>query len=176
MQFRQDTAAKGPSRPNPFPLRRTKALNRHCPDLTPVQSQNSSRLLVNALRRECATVGRFLTVGIFNGLADLILFSILFYLAGWHLLVANIAAFMAAIALGFVLNKAWTFGDKSRGSQAILKGAAFGAVGAISLGIATGAIWLAAKLLPALVAKIVADLCAFAWTYLAARLLVFRRA
>ena len=128
------------------------------------------------LARELRKASRFVTVGIFNGITDLALFALLFYLAGWHLIVAHVVAFCTAIALGFVLNKIWTFEDRSRGGEAMLRGMAFAAVAAVSLGIATGAIWLAAKALPAMVAKVLADLCAFAWTYAAARFMVFRQA
>ncbi len=128
------------------------------------------------LARELRKASRFLTVGIFNGITDLVLFALLFYLASWHLITAHVVAFCTAIALGFVLNKVWTFEDRSRGGEAMLRGLAFAFAAAISLGIATGAIWLAAKALPAIVAKVLADLCAFAWTYAAARFMVFRQA
>ena len=128
------------------------------------------------LARELRKASRFVTVGIFNGITDLVLFALLFYLAGWHLITAHLVAFCTAIALGFVINKVWTFEDRSRGGEAMLRGLAFAAVAAVSLGVATGAIWLAAKALPAMVAKVLADLCAFAWTYAAARFMVFRQA
>lgn len=128
------------------------------------------------LRLEVHKASRFLTVGIFNGVTDLVLFAVLFYLAGWHLIVAHVVAFVTAIGIGFFLNKIWTFRDRSRGGEAVLKGVAFAVVSTISLAIATGAIWLAAKWLPAIVAKVAADLCAFAWTYVAARFMIFRRA
>lgn len=128
------------------------------------------------LALELRKASRFVTVGIFNGITDLALFALLFCLADWHLIAAHVVAFCTAIALGFLLNKVWTFEDQSRGGEAMLRGLAFAAVSAISLGIATGTIWLAAKALPAMVAKILADLCAFAWTYAAARFMVFRQA
>ena len=106
---------------------------------------------------------------------DIALFAVLYYLAGWHLILAHVVAFITAISIGFFINKFWTFRDHSRGGEAVLKGFAFLASSAISLGIATAVIWLAAQAMPAIIAKVVSDLCAFAWTYAAARLLIFRR-
>ena len=91
-------------------------------------------------------------------------------------LIANLISRTLGGCTCFILNKVWTFEDRSRGGEAMLRGLAFAFAAAISLGIATGAIWLAAKALPAIVAKVLADLCAFAWTYAAARFMVFRQA
>ncbi len=124
---------------------------------------------------EIQKASRFITVGIFNAGVDIALFAALYYLAGWHLILAHVVAFITAITIGFFLNKLWTFRDRSRGGEAVLKGFAFMASSAISLGIATAAIWVAAQAMPAIFAKVVSDLCAFAWTYAAARLLIFRR-
>ncbi len=124
---------------------------------------------------EIQKASRFITVGIFNAGVDIVLFAALYYLAGWHLILAHVVAFITAITIGFFLNKLWTFRDRSRGGEAVLKGFAFMASSAISLGIATAAIWVAAQAMPAIFAKVVSDLCAFAWTYAAARLLIFRR-
>lgn len=142
----------------------------------PIQEHPDAPRPRGRLARELRKASRFVTVGIFNGITELVLFALLFYLAGWHLIVAHVVAFCTAIALGFVINKIWTFEDRSRGGEAMLRGLAFAAVSAVSLAIATGAIWLAAKALPAMVAKVLADLCAFAWTYAAARFMVFRQA
>ena len=124
---------------------------------------------------EIQKASRFVTVGIFNAGVDIALFAVLYYLAGWHLILAHVVAFTTAITIGFFLNKLWTFRDQSRGGEAVLKGFAFAASSAISLTIATAVIWVAAQALPAIVAKVVSDLCAFSWTYAAARLLIFRR-
>ncbi len=129
-----------------------------------------SRLLL-----EIQKASKFVTVGIFNAGVDIVLFAALYYLAGWHLILAHVVAFITAISIGFFINKFWTFRDQSRGGEAVLKGFAFLASSAISLGIATAVIWLAAQAMPAIIAKVVSDITAFAWTYAAARLLIFRR-
>ncbi|MCG8596264.1 MAG: GtrA family protein [Kiloniellales bacterium] len=139
------------------------------------RNMKSAKSRPSRLVLEVRKASRFVTVGIFNAGVDIALFAVLYYLAGWHLILAHVVAFTTAIAIGFFLNKLWTFRDRSRGGAAVLKGFAFAASSAISLAIATAAIWVAAQALPAIIAKVVSDLCAFTWTYVTARLLIFRR-
>ena len=116
---------------------------------------------------------RFAVVGCANTTVDYAVFNALFYLAGWPLLLANLVAFVLAATLSFVLNRNWTFAHaKNTNSQAgqvvrhLITASAALALGSI-------AVWLAALVLPAYLAKVVAIAVTFAWNFSVSRLWVW---
>ena len=117
---------------------------------------------------------RFALVGAVNTTVDVALFSLLFYVFGWPLLVANAGAFVVAVMVSFLLNKTWTFRDQSRGARAARRALSFVAVAVIGLGIASVTIWLAALVVPPIFAKLAAVGATFLWNYTASRRFVFR--
>lgn len=121
-----------------------------------------------------AQATRFALVGAVNTVVDLTIFSFLFYLLTWHLLLANATGFVIAAACSYVLNKAWTFADKSRGGEAIRRGVAFLGVATAGLAIGSLIIWLAALVLPPILAKLTSIGGTFLWNYTVSRRWVFR--
>ena len=125
-------------------------------------------------RTTLVQASRFATVGAINTLLDLALFSIFFYVLGWHLLAANAASFTVSAINSYFLNKIWTFGDQSRGRQAARRGVVFLAVATGGLAIGSLIIWLAAMVVPPILAKLTAIGGTFAWNFTVSRRWVFK--
>ena len=116
---------------------------------------------------------RFALVGCANTTVDYAVFNALFYLAGWPLLLANLAGFVLAATVSFVLNRNWTFAhskDASGQAGQVLRHLITASAG---LAWASLAIWLAALVLPAYLAKVVAIAVTFAWNFTVSRLWVW---
>ena len=123
-----------------------------------------------------AQATRFALVGLVNTGVDLAFFSLFFYVLAWHLLLANAGGFVLAASCSYLLNKTWTFADKSVGGQAVRRGVAFLAVATGGLAIGSLIIWLAAMVLPPILAKLTAIGGTFLWNFTVSRRWVFRMA
>ena len=121
-----------------------------------------------------AQATRFALVGAFNTGVDLMFFALFFYVLEWHLLAANAGGFVIAATCSYVLNKTWTFADRSVGGQAIRRGVAFLAVATGGLAIGSLVIWLAAMVLPPMLAKLTSIGGTFLWNFTVSRRWVFR--
>lgn len=117
---------------------------------------------------------KFGAVGIANTALDVALFSLLTVAVGISAVAANVMSYSAGIGLSFVFNRAWTFHDRPRHrSWSRLALFAIGSIGGLVVSTLVVAglvrIW---GLLPAKAASLIAT---FAWNYLFANRLVFRR-
>lgn len=134
--------------------------------------------LVDRLRPWLAAHGgpmlRFALVGCLNAALDLAVFAALFYLAAWPALAAHAAGFGVAVVNSYLLNKRWTFRDRSRAAEAWRRGVLFFLVALGGLGLSSLAIWLAMAWIPALAAKVLAIGVTFVWNYVVSRRVVFR--
>jgi len=135
--------------------------------------------MIQAIRRTVRRHGvrgfRFAVVGALNTAIDIGLFSLTFYVFGWPLLVANAAGFTVGVGNSYILNKIWTFGDRSTGREALARGLAFLATSLIGLALGSLSIWLLAMIVPAILAKIATVGVTFVWNYWASGRFVFRR-
>jgi putative flippase GtrA len=64
---------------------------------------------------------RFLAVGVLNTAVGLTIIFAAKALLGWGDLAANAAGYAVGLATSFLLNRAWTFGDRGRISPALLR-------------------------------------------------------
>jgi len=64
---------------------------------------------------------RFLVVGVLNTVVGLTIIFAAKALLGWSDLAANAAGYAVGLATSFLLNRAWTFGDRGRISPALLR-------------------------------------------------------
>ena len=126
------------------------------------------------MRRHGGRGTRFALVGALNTGIDVGVFAVAFYVLGWPLLVAHTAGFGLAVGNSYILNKVWTFGDRSTGAAAVARGAGFLVVSAIGLVLGAICLWLAAKAMPAILAKIATVGVTFVWNYWASARFVFR--
>jgi putative flippase GtrA len=116
---------------------------------------------------------RFAIVGLTNTLLDYVLFIFLHYATGFGVVTANLLSSSVAVVWSFFFNRHWTFADRAA------KGALSGqfarhiltAGGAVLL--STFAVWLAARILPAYLAKIAAVALTFTWNFTLSRHWVF---
>ena len=128
-----------------------------------------------AVRQHGLRGTRFALVGALNTGIDIGVFTLAFYSFGWPLLVANAAGFTIGVGNSYVLNKFWTFGDRSTGREALRRGLAFLATSLIGLALGSLSIWLLAMVMPAILAKIATVGVTFVWNYWASGRFVFRR-
>ncbi len=118
---------------------------------------------------------RFALVGALNTAIDIGVFSAAFYGLGWPLLLANAAGFVLGVSNSYILNKVWTFGDRSTGREALARGLVFLATSLVGLGLGSLSIWLLAMIMPAILAKIATVGVTFVWNYWASGRFVYRR-
>jgi putative flippase GtrA len=128
-----------------------------------------------AVRQHGVRGFRFAVVGALNTVIDIGIFSLAFYGFGWPLLAANAAGFIIGVGNSYILNKFWTFGDRSTGREALARGLAFLATSLIGLALGSLSIWLLAMVMPAILAKIATVGVTFVWNYWASGRFVFRR-
>ena len=128
-----------------------------------------------AIRQHGVRGTRFALVGALNTGIDIGVFTLAFYSFGWPLLMANAAGFAIGVGNSYVLNKFWTFGDRSTGREALRRGLAFLATSLIGLALGSLSIWLLAMAMPAILAKIATVGVTFVWNYWASSRFVFRQ-
>ena len=120
-------------------------------------------------------IGRFAVVGTINLGIDLAVFSILYYLLGAHILVANTIAYALATINSYLMNKFWTFASRSDEKVTSSEFARFVAFNLGGLAVSNLTVFVFAKIVPAIVAKLGAVGVTFVWNYLTIRRFVFRR-
>lgn len=133
------------------------------------------QVIRQAVRQHGMRGFRFAVVGALNTGIDIGIFTLAFYGLGWPLLAANAAGFAIGVANSYILNKIWTFADRSTGREAWMRALAFLATSLIGLALGSLSIWLLAKFMPAILAKIATVGVTFVWNYWASGRFVFRR-
>lgn len=121
------------------------------------------------------TFAKFGVVGVINTAVDFVVFGALFYWGGLPLLAANSLAVSAGALNSYLLNKYWTFTDRTRGREAIRAAALFIALTLIGMAIANAAIWALSFLVPVLMAKLLSIAITMLWNYTTYRRFVYRR-
>ena len=86
-----------------------------------------------ARRSDWTQLLRFCVVGASGYLVNLLVFSLLVHVAGWHYIVAAVGAFAVAWTNNFVLNKFWTF--QRHELSAVQQGARYLTVSLVALGL-----------------------------------------
>jgi len=133
------------------------------------------QVIRQAVRQHGVRGFRFAIVGALNTGIDIGIFTLAFYGLGWPLLVANATGFAIGVGNSYILNKVWTFGDRSAGREALMRGLAFLMTSLIGLALGSLSIWLLAKIMPAILAKIATVGVTFVWNYWASGRFVFRK-
>lgn len=119
-------------------------------------------------------VGRFAVVGLINLGIDLAIFSVALYVLGIYLLIANTIAYSAATVNSYLMNKYWTFAGKSASQVSTSEFTRFVLFNLVGLLWSNAAVFIFAKFVPPLVAKLGAVGVTFVWNYLTIRRFVFR--
>jgi putative flippase GtrA len=117
---------------------------------------------------------KFGLVGVLNTAIDFSLFTFLFYIAGWPLLLANTTGYLAGLVNSYLLNRYWTFRDLS-GPTTLGQTALYAAMNLIGLALGNVTVYLLAALTPAWIAKLLTVGITFAWNYFINRRVVFVR-
>ena len=112
--------------------------------------------------------GRFLVVGLFNTVIDVVLFAALLFV-GLRPLLANVLAWAVAVTFSYVVNSRWSFerDETLSASQSILRFVSLGAL--ISLGVSSGLIAALAGWIGVWSAKILGVILAAILNFFAAR-------
>lgn len=119
-------------------------------------------------------IGRFAVVGVVNLGIDLIIFSVALYVFGVHLLIANTIAYSVATINSYLMNKFWTFAGKSAPEVSTEEFVRFVMFNLAGLLLSNATIYVFAKFIPPIVAKLGAVGVTFVWNYLTIRRFVFK--
>lgn len=115
---------------------------------------------------------RFAVVGVINTAIDFFVFILLYYKLGIFLVGAHIFGFLVATINSYIMNKFWTFGEKEPTS--LKQFSTFLLVTTLALILSTIVIYIAAKFIPAWLAKLVAIGITLVWNYIGMHLFVFK--
>ncbi|MEO1093022.1 MAG: GtrA family protein [Pseudomonadota bacterium] len=118
---------------------------------------------------------RFGLVGGLNTAIDVGVFAALLYVFDWAPVPAHVAGFLVAVANSYVLNKVWTFEAAGWSRGALVDGLRFLLVATSALGISTAVVWASLPFVDPLLAKLVAVVVTFVWSYTLSSRWVFGR-
>lgn len=114
---------------------------------------------------------RFGIVGGVNTLIDFGTFMLLYYVFGLWVMAAHVTGFCLATLNSYLLNKYWTFGDKSSHNPKQI--VTFLGISLAALAISSLIVYIGQHYMPAFVAKILAIVVAMVWNYLGNQFFVF---
>lgn len=126
--------------------------------------------LQNLFRRP----GRFSVVGLMNTCLDMAFFWLFIKAIGLPLLFANTFSYSIGIVNSFIWNKYWTFGDVKQKNPTAWQLSLHIISNILGLAISNLLVWLAAYLLPVIVAKLVSIIGTLIWNYLISKCIVYR--
>jgi len=116
---------------------------------------------------------KFNLVGIVNTLVDFSVFTVLTFF-GMYYMAAQVISYSCGVVNSFVMNKYWTFGDKSTPhGYEIFK---FIAVNGVSLAVSLSILYPIKPVLGVLPAKIIATLFSMMINFIGSKLWVFKKA
>lgn len=116
---------------------------------------------------------KFNLVGIVNTLVDFAVFTVLTFF-GMYYMAAQVISYSCGVANSFVMNKYWTFGDKSSPhGYEIFK---FIAVNAVSLAVSLSILYPLKPAIGVFSAKIIATLFSVMINFAGSKLWVFKKA
>lgn len=115
---------------------------------------------------------KYLLVGGSSAVLELVLFELLYAVAGLPVAAANVPAVLVATACNYLLHRTFTFGSTRRtGRSLVLYLVLFVA----NMAISTVAIaWLISLGVPSAIAKVVLQACVATWNFFIMRSVVFR--
>jgi putative flippase GtrA len=117
---------------------------------------------------------KFGAVGIANTALDVGIFSVLTLAVGLQAPAANVVSYSAGIALSFALNRVWTFRDRNR-QRPWSRLALFATGNLVGLALSTAVVASLVRAWGPLSAKAVSVGITFAWNYIFANFIVFKR-
>lgn len=115
---------------------------------------------------------RFVVVGCFTTALDFTIFYFLHFLYGLAIIPANVLSYGTGIAIGFFVNRVWTFHDAmQRSSRRVMLSLMYGYIGLV---LNTAIVWALSFYIPAMLAKIPAVMIVLLYNYFTNKHLVFR--
>ncbi len=120
-------------------------------------------------------ITKFAMVGSVNTAIDVSLFALFVNFLHWSVVPANVISYSAGILNSFLMNKFWTFRDRTpltSSARPFLRFCAFNLSGLL---LSTTIVALGSLVVPTLAAKLLSVFGVFGWNYLSTKLWVFRR-
>ncbi len=121
-----------------------------------------------------ARIFKFSIVGVINTSIDLSIFTFLVHIIMWEVLPANIVSYSIGVFNSFIMNKHWTFQDRTHLSSSLGSFVRFALINVSSLIISSGVVYLLALYFSAILAKVSSICVVFIWNYSLTRLFVFK--
>lgn len=121
---------------------------------------------------------KFSIVGIINTAIDFAVFIVCYSILHFDSSFSQIFGYTAGMLNSFLMNKKWTFEDRTKGRKVLLKAVKFGFTNIISLLLSIGVLKFSKLYLSSsiLIAKILATLCAQGVNYILYKFWVFTKA
>jgi len=115
---------------------------------------------------------RFVGVGCCTTALDFAIFYFLHFIYSFAIIPANIVSYGTSVAIGFFINRVWTFHDAMHRSHSrIVLSLMYGYIGLI---LNTSIVWGFSLYIPAMLAKIPAVMIVLLYNYFTNKYLVFR--
>lgn len=120
---------------------------------------------------------KFSIVGVVNTAIDFVVFFVCYSILHFDSSFSQIFGYTAGMLNSFLMNKRWTFEDRTKGRKVLLKAVKFGFTNVVSLLLSIGVIKLSKLYLSnsILIAKILATLCAQGVNYVLYKFWVFTK-
>ena len=119
-------------------------------------------------------ITKFAVVDSVNTAIEVSLFALFVNFLRWRVAPANVISYSAGILNSFLMNKFWTFRDRTpliASAQPFLRFCAFNLSGFL---LSTTIVALGSLVVPTLAAKLLSVLAVFVWNFLSTKLWVFR--
>ena len=116
---------------------------------------------------------KFGLVGLANTATDFLVFSVCIYFLSFHILPANIAAFLVAVVQSYFVNRAWTFKAAEKRGSGVHQIIKFVLIQASALLISSAVVLTAANYLHWSLSKLISIFFTFVWSFVLVKYFVF---
>jgi putative flippase GtrA len=134
---------------------------------------SDAQLITLRLGKNARQLSKFAAVGVLNTAIDFALFTLLYFLFGIPIVIANTVAYCTGVVNSFVWNKYWTFAEQKQSSRTLHQFPLFFGLYLVGLGLSNLTVWALALSMPALLAKGFAIGVSFLWNFWSTRRFVY---
>lgn len=120
----------------------------------------------------------YLVFGVLTTVINIVVFGLLYDRLAWHLVAANVLAWLVSVIFAFFTNKIFVFRSTSFALDVFFREiVSFFAARLLSLGVDTAGMWILVDLLEgnSWIAKIVMNVIVIVMNYVLSKLIIFRK-
>lgn len=124
-------------------------------------------------RSHTRRVAMFAGVGIINSAIDIAAFACFHELVGLDVISSNVLAFVIAVTNSYVLNRVFTFADRSRGGLPLRRFVRYFGIAVTAMVVSTAIVYLVSQFTDPLFGKLIATVASTLINYIGSHRLVF---